>query len=139
MGVEKAPESNELEQRLDNLNAYFTYSLYENVCRSLFEKHKLIFSFILAVKILEGRKEMDEVEWRYFLAGPSGEVNIPPNPTTWISENAWPDIFRQFNGMASISSFRGIEKHLLEQSSEWQVIFDSNNAHEEPLPAPWND
>lgn len=94
MGVEKAPESNELEQRLKNLNSYFTYSLYENVCRSLFEKHKLIFSFILAVKILEGRKEMDEVEWRYFLAGPSGEVQIPPNPTTWISENSWPDIFR---------------------------------------------
>jgi dynein heavy chain len=38
--------------------------------------------------------EMDEVEWRYFLAGPSGEVNIPANPTTWISENSWPDIFR---------------------------------------------
>jgi len=94
MGVEKAPESNELAQRLLNLNQYFTYSLYENVCRSLFEKHKLIFSFMLAVKILEGRKEMDEVEWRYFLAGPSGEVHVPANPTTWISENAWPDIFR---------------------------------------------
>ena len=70
MGVDKAPESNELEIRLDNLNTYFTYSLYENICRSLFERHKLIFSFMLTVKILEGKKEMDELEWRYFLAGP---------------------------------------------------------------------
>lgn len=37
---------------------------------------------------------MDEVEWRYFLAGPSGEVHVPHNPTQWISENAWPDIYR---------------------------------------------
>ncbi|KAL4427402.1 hypothetical protein ABPG74_009674 [Tetrahymena malaccensis] len=139
MGVEKAPESNELEQRLENLNNYFTYSLYENVCRSLFEKHKLIFSFMLAVKILQGRNEMDEVEWRYFLAGPSGEVHIPQNPTTWISENSWPDIYRQFYGMSQLSSFRGINDHLLQKSDNWKNIFDSTNAQEEPLPDEWNE
>jgi len=42
------------------MNEYFTYSLYENICRSLFEKHKLIFSFMLTTKILFGSKLLKE-------------------------------------------------------------------------------
>ena len=75
MGVENSTASNIHEERLDNLNNYFTYSLYENVCRSLFERHKLLFSFMLTAKILFGDNKLDENEWRYFLTGPAGNFN----------------------------------------------------------------
>lgn len=74
MGVENAPASNVLEERMQHLNNYFTYSLYENICRSLFERHKILFSFMLTIKILQGSNLIDQNEWRYFLTGPQGEI-----------------------------------------------------------------
>lgn len=110
VGLENSPQSNQLEERLNNMNDYFTYSLYENICRSLFEKHKLIFSFMLTTKILFGDKKLDQNQFRYLLIGPSGDIKVATNPTTWISENSWPDVYKQMYGMSTtLEQFKGID------------------------------
>jgi dynein heavy chain len=61
--ISKSPRSTVLDNRLTSLNSYFTYALYLNVCRSLFERDKLLFSFLLTVSISRMQGNINEVEW----------------------------------------------------------------------------
>lgn len=88
-GVKNSEKGDTDDERIANLKSYFTLSLYQNVCRSLFEAHKLLFSFLLCVKILFGNNEIDISEWRFFLAGPSGTIEQKPNPTDWLDDIEW--------------------------------------------------
>jgi len=63
--ITTAPKDEDPDKRIENLNAEFTESLYRNICRSLFEKDKMIFSFLLCSKL----NAIDAKEFRFLLTG----------------------------------------------------------------------
>jgi len=38
----------------------------------------------------------------------------------------------------TLSAFKGLDEYFMKKPDEFKNIFDSNNAHEEPLPEYWN-
>ena len=62
------PNSN-LSMRLDNLIAYQTSTIFSNICRGLFENHRLTFALIICKGIMVAEGNMLEKEWQMFVKG----------------------------------------------------------------------
>ncbi|KXZ54227.1 hypothetical protein GPECTOR_5g319 [Gonium pectorale] len=134
--IDEAPRAATVEQRGDSLNETFTYSLYVNVCRSLFEKHKLMFSLLLATKILQNQGRIDAREWRFLLAGPTSSEITQPNPAPdWLTDKAWNELIN----LSALPNFKGFADHVAENCDHYRAIFDAADAHEMPLADPWQD
>ena len=55
------------------------------MCRSLFEAHKLLFSFLMTIKIMMGDARIDALEWRFCISGQTIKPLEMANPATdWI-------------------------------------------------------
>jgi dynein heavy chain len=71
---------------IDELAEHFTYSLYSNVCRSLFEKDKLLFAFMLAAKLAQARGDLSAEEYEQLVrAQDSLEVSVGDAVNQWSS------------------------------------------------------
>ena len=134
-GIATAKPARELDERIINLNDYFTFSVYNNICRSLFERHKLLFSFILCVKILQGEDMIDAAQYRFLLSGISpSHLDAPLPQSTWLKDNVWSDLM----DMAGLEQFRWIPTSFKSYLDEWQTIFDSSEPHNLQFPEPFD-
>ncbi|KAH9628460.1 hypothetical protein HF086_005913 [Spodoptera exigua] len=130
-----SPKSEVLSERLDGLNAFFTKSIYDNVCRSLFEKDKLIFSLVLTLGILRSKGKLDDELVAFLLTGGVALDNPFENPAPgWLSEKAWSEIIRCSN-MDALKTFRN---HFENNISKWKSFYDLSAPHEHPMPEPFD-
>ncbi|XP_062444589.1 dynein axonemal heavy chain 3 [Rhea pennata] len=133
--IANSKKSDDLEERIKNIIEHFTISIYNNVCRSLFEKDKLLFSFLLTVGIMKGKDQIDDEVWRFLLTGGVALDNPHPNPAPeWLSDKSWAELVRA----SCLTNLQGLMEHVRENVSKWQLIYDSVRPHEEAFPDVWN-
>uniref|UniRef100_H2YSD8 AAA+ ATPase domain-containing protein n=1 Tax=Ciona savignyi TaxID=51511 RepID=H2YSD8_CIOSA len=133
--IEQSEKSLDLDQRILNLKQHFTQLIFRNVCRSLFEKDKLLFSFLLCIGIMKGRGEVDDTHWRFLLTGGVALDNPFPNPAyDWLPDKSWAEIVR----CNELPTFTGLMRHFRINSTAWKAIYDSSVPHTETLPEPWD-
>ncbi|XP_063078071.1 dynein axonemal heavy chain 3 [Engraulis encrasicolus] len=132
--IEHSVRSDDLPIRIDNIISHFTYSIYNNVCRSLFEKDKLLFSLMLTVGIMNGQGQIDDMVWRFLLTGGIALDNPHPNPASeWLTDKSWSEIVRA----SDLSNLGGLYEHVQDNVEKWRQIYDSAKPHEEQLPDGW--
>ncbi|XP_038127258.1 dynein heavy chain 12, axonemal [Cyprinodon tularosa] len=132
--IQDSYKSKTLERRLQHLMDHFTYNLYCNICRSLFEKDKLLFSFLLCCNLLLAKGEIEQTEFMFLLTGGVGLQNTIANPDpSWLQDKSWDEICRA----DELPGLQGIKKAFIKSPDEFRPVYDSKEPCSVPLPAPW--
>jgi dynein heavy chain len=166
--IDEADKDDDLQQRLKNLLAYQTEMIFLNICRSLFEAHKLMFAFLLCAQIMLQRKDINKVEWNLLLKGAGivdreAQAVACPDPEL-VEPRCW-DLICELENVpgpllepeakeepaegeeeeeAAVAEefgpkpFQGIASHMADNWAKWTAWRDVDDAHLEPLPAPWD-
>jgi dynein heavy chain len=69
--INNAPKESDIDKRLAILIDKITRMIYTNISRGLFEKDKMIYSFLISTSILRNANQIDEGIWNIFLRGPT--------------------------------------------------------------------
>ena len=133
-GITNAEASDDMDTRISNLNEYITYLMYTNVCRSIFEVHKLMFSFTLCIKIMMGAKLIDLSEWRFLLSGGTLAGGKPRPDADWVESKMWIEIIN----LSQLPKFAGFDDDFAARLDEWRALYDSAEPETHTLPGEWD-
>lgn len=70
----KTPHAKTPEERLNALTRAVTLASHRSASRSLHDRDKLLFSLIVAVRLLHASKQISDLEWKLFVYGNTGKT-----------------------------------------------------------------
>lgn len=134
--IKDSNKSTILEKRLKYLKSSFTHSFYSSICRSLSEKHKILYSFLLCSKILLNNKQTTEKEIKYFIRPSINHINTVPNfKFDWLPYNTWINIY---NLSKTFPSFFNLADDFCYNNKVWEQYYNSESLEDHLIPEPWN-
>eukprot|EP00928_Gymnodinium_smaydae_P068050 TRINITY_DN5109_c0_g7_i1.p1 TRINITY_DN5109_c0_g7~~TRINITY_DN5109_c0_g7_i1.p1 ORF type:complete len:4115 (+),score=1184.64 TRINITY_DN5109_c0_g7_i1:176-12520(+) len=149
-------KNDDVDKRIDILINDFTRFIFLNICRGLFEDHKLLFSFLITVQILRnevhskfiGRQMVPTPEWLYFLRGTEaakGQIedrNEAENPApSFLTEATFGKldvIQRLCEAHSDTTNFKNLCQEI-KKGGAWQAFCNSENPQNEKLPGQWEE
>jgi len=121
MSIAKSEPNPDLALRIDIMNDAFAILLYNNICRSLFEKHKLLFSFAMYAKLAIAYERLPMEEYRFLLTGGVSMQDPPPKPVEWVPVRCWAELFK-LNLVGGV--FDKIHESFAQELPKWKSLYD---------------
>eukprot|EP00898_Chlorokybus_atmophyticus_P005691 jgi/Chlat1/6122/Chrsp409S05665 len=117
-------------KRINNIIEYMTFLMYQYVQRGLFERHKITFTLMLAMRILVSAKVISDREVSLFLRGAAsipvasdGGMAVVPRkkPKEWIPDAVWTGVL----GLsAHINAFHDLPESVARSDGLWRQWYD---------------
>jgi dynein heavy chain len=118
-----------LEKRLVIMSDYCSYYVYLTISRSLFEEHRLIYSFLCCTSIMRAKGAIHESSWNFLLRGCgalAGSIGEGANPDdAWITAAGW----EMLNALEMLipERFTGFCDDFQRNIADWQMWYDSDS------------
>ena len=143
--IVQSQQSEDVEERIQFLITDITEEIFRNICRGLFDRHRLLFAFRVAVEILRGNDSVANHEWRVFLAGTMDNQNESesengnksnPNATAspeWVTDKKlWNELLTVEKTLPD--SIGGLPAYIMENSVEWRKWVHEGGNDLPPMP-----
>ncbi|XP_025074096.1 dynein heavy chain 7, axonemal-like [Pogonomyrmex barbatus] len=137
--IETSNRSVVLEKRLQFLRSSFTRNLHSSVCRSLFEKHKLLYSFLLCVKVLIDDQQTTRDEVKYFISLDAEDICdtiLKVSVPDWLPMDKWRQICRL---SSAVSDLNNLADDFCVNGTAWERYCNAIPFQSHLIPKPWVD
>ncbi|XP_031448519.1 dynein heavy chain 10, axonemal isoform X3 [Phasianus colchicus] len=133
LSLRKSMPSPILPKRLKNIMDTLTFNTYNYGCTGLFEKHKLLFSFNMTVKIEQADDRVPHEELDFFLKGNiSLEKSARKKPYAWLPDQGWEDIIRLSELFPE--QFESLPDDVEKNPDVWKNWYDTDALEQMPFP-----
>jgi dynein heavy chain len=141
--IELSPQAKTIDERLNILITNITKTMYKNISRGLFEKDKMIYSFLIVTSIKRNSGIIDEGMWNILLRGPS---LLTPQETDSQLQNPDPELLNKISWdilysaeLKSKGQYADITQHVVENWPAWRTWLRNEQPYDCPLPGPYQE
>jgi dynein heavy chain, axonemal len=131
--LERSAKSEDVDARIKILLDDVTASFYANICRGLFEKDKLLYSFLNAASILRRGGQITPAEWNFYLRGSTTDFSSFANDVDYLPNATHAKLL----GLEEAHfAFKDIAKSFADPGDAvtWKKVLASEEPTQIPLP-----
>ncbi|OHT12762.1 Dynein heavy chain family protein [Tritrichomonas foetus] len=126
--ISKAEHSEDKTELIDALNTAIATQFFQSVSFSLFSRHKLLFSTLMATRVLVAEKHISTAELAFLL---SPSMAKKPKEIDFVADEAWPLLV----SLENISpAFNGIIKHINNNRDTWKAYIELTEPENGKIP-----